>query len=45
MGVVWSGWDLPGREDAFSPNAYFEHVQNKRSIIAGDFDGDCAPTW
>ena len=23
MGMVWSGWDLPGQEAAFSLHAYF----------------------
>ena len=31
MSVVWSGWDLLGREAASCPHAYFVHVQNKRS--------------
>ena len=31
MSVVWSGWDLIGREASCSPHAYFERAQNKRS--------------
>ena len=30
-GVVWSEWYCRGA--AFSPHAYFEHVQNKRSQV------------
>ena len=26
MSVVWSGWDLLGREVSRSPHAYFEHI-------------------
>ena len=41
MSVVWMGWDLPGREAARSPHAYFEHVQNKRSwVIANNERGN-----
>ena len=36
MGVVWSGWVLPGQEAAFSPHAYFEHVQIKRSLVVAN---------
>ena len=36
MSVVWSGWDLLGREAAFCPYAYFEHVQNKRSRVVAN---------